>query len=270
MTTLSHPEKSLMCPPENCNTGHLLSNVNLHAWESLRATGICSKSIIICLHPALISSFIRSTEQIHALRWEWYQANFWQKVKKTPTNPRGRHTSDVQLPSARSRRRHWATVLREAKQWWSKDMIQEQVRLLAAYHCVGSMQVPCWVKEVYTYMERCAWQKIMLILVLTWFMTRMYQCSGYWVPERGIFWEIDSATEDSSGKDESTIVATLMSWRMSRIVSLWSAEYISPPSTSLCFNIHCRVWHIFISCTVSKKTVPQKVKFHLSAKFLLR
>ena len=44
----------------------------------------------------------------------------------------------------------------------------------------------------------------MLILALTWFMTRMYRRSGYWVPERGIFWEIDLATEDSSRKDEST------------------------------------------------------------------
>ena len=83
-------------------------------------------------------------------------------------------------------------------------MIQEQAQLLAAYHHVGSMRVPRWVKEVYTYMERCTQQKIMLILALTWFMTRMYQRSGYWVPERGIFWEIDSATEDSSRKDEST------------------------------------------------------------------
>ena len=39
-------------------------------------------------------------------------------------------------------------------------MIQEQARLLAAYHHVGSMRVPRWVKqEVYTYMERCARQE---------------------------------------------------------------------------------------------------------------
>jgi hypothetical protein len=36
-------------------------------------------------------------------------------------------------------------------------MIQEQVRLLVAYHHVGSMQVPRWVKEeVYTEMEQYA------------------------------------------------------------------------------------------------------------------
>ena len=64
--------------------------------------------------------------------------------------------------------RRWASVLREAKQQWSDDMIQEQARLLAAYHCVGSMRVPRWVKEeVYAYMDRCALQKIMIILALT-------------------------------------------------------------------------------------------------------
>ena len=83
-------------------------------------------------------------------------------------------------------------------------MIQEQAQLLAAYHRVGSMRVPRWVKEVYTYMERCARRKIMLMLALTWVMTRMYRRSGYWAPERGIFWEMDSATEDNSESDEST------------------------------------------------------------------
>jgi len=42
------------------------------------------------------------------------------------------------------------------------------------------------------------------ILVLTCIMTRMYRRSGHWAPERGIFWEIDSATEDSSESDEFT------------------------------------------------------------------
>ena len=84
-------------------------------------------------------------------------------------------------------------------------MIQEQAWLLAAYHRVGSMQVPRWVKEeVYTYMEQCVQQKIMLMVALTWIMTRMYRRSGFWAPERGIIWEIDSATEDSSESDKST------------------------------------------------------------------
>jgi len=82
-------------------------------------------------------------------------------------------------------------------------MIQEQARLLVAYHHVGSMQVPRWVKvEVYTYMEWCAQQK-MLMLALTCTMTRMYQRSGLWAPERGILWESDLSTEDSSEIDES-------------------------------------------------------------------
>ena len=39
-------------------------------------------------------------------------------------------------------------------------MIQEQARLLAAYHHVGSMRAPRWVKkEVYTYMEWYAQQQ---------------------------------------------------------------------------------------------------------------
>jgi hypothetical protein len=84
-------------------------------------------------------------------------------------------------------------------------MIQEQARLLAAYHNVGSMRVPRWVKEeVYAHMERCARQKFMLILALTCIMTRMYRSSGHWAPERGVVWEIDSATGDSSNSDEFT------------------------------------------------------------------
>ena len=84
-------------------------------------------------------------------------------------------------------------------------MIQEQARLLASYHHVGSMRVLPWVKEeVYTYMERCAQQKNMPMLALTCVMTRMYQRSGFWAPERGIVWESDLPTEDSSETDEST------------------------------------------------------------------
>ena len=84
-------------------------------------------------------------------------------------------------------------------------MIQEQACLLAAYHCVGSMRVPRWVKEeVYTHMERYAQHQTMLMLALTWIMTRMYRRSGFWAPERGICWEIDSATEVSNESDEST------------------------------------------------------------------
>jgi len=84
-------------------------------------------------------------------------------------------------------------------------MIQEQARLLVAYHRVGSMQVPHWVKEeVYTHMEWYAQHQTMLMLVLTWIMTRMYRWSGFWAPERGICWEIDSATEASNESDKST------------------------------------------------------------------
>ena len=72
-----------------------------------------------------------------------------------PTNPKGRRTSDAESPSVRSRQCHWAAILQEVKKRWSEDMIQEQVWLLAAYHHVGSLRVPCWVKEVYAYMEQC-------------------------------------------------------------------------------------------------------------------
>ena len=44
----------------------------------------------------------------------------------------------------------------------------------------------------------------MLILALTWIVTRRYRRSGFWVPESGIFWEIGSATEDSSESEEVT------------------------------------------------------------------
>ena len=84
-------------------------------------------------------------------------------------------------------------------------MVQEQAWLLVAYHNVGSMRVPRWVKEeVYAYMERCARQKIRLIPALTCIMTRTYRRSGYWAPESGVIWEIDLAMEDSSESDEFT------------------------------------------------------------------
>ena len=194
------PKKSSMYIPENYNTGRPLSNVSLHARESSRATGIHSKSCHHFLHLAWTSSsgtvLNRSTQRIHALHWEQYQARFRQKERKTPTNPTGRRTDDVQSPSVRGRRRHWAAALREAKQRWSEDMIQEQARLLAAYHHVGSMRVPRWVKEeIYTYMEWCARQKNIPMIALTFSMTRMYQHSGFWAPEKGITWECDSSTE---------------------------------------------------------------------------
>ena len=117
---------------------------------------------------------------------------------------------------------HWAALLGEAKQRWSEDMNPEQARLLAAYYHVGSVRVRRWVKEIYTYMERCARQKIMLMLALNWIMTRMYRGSGLWAPERRIFWEIGSATEDSSESDES--VDRSDSDELDRIVSVWSAN----------------------------------------------
>ena len=67
------------------------------------------------------------------------------------------------------------------------------------------MRVPRWVKEeVYAYMERCARQEIMLTLALTCIMTRRYRRSGLWAPERGVCWEIDSATDDGSESDKFT------------------------------------------------------------------
>ena len=53
-------------------------------------------------------------------------------------------------------------------------------------------------------MEQCSQQNIMLMLALTRVMTRMYQHSGLWVPERGVFWKINSATEDSSNSNKFT------------------------------------------------------------------
>ena len=83
-------------------------------------------------------------------------------------------------------------------------MIQEQARLLAAYHHVGSARAPRWVKvEVYTYMARYVPRLIILMLALTWIITRKYRRSGLWVPERGIFWEVNSATEDTSETSET-------------------------------------------------------------------
>ena len=80
---------------------------------------------------------------------------FRRKVMKTHINPKGRRTNDAETLSVRSKRHHWAAVLREVKRKWSEEQVQEQARLLAAYHNVGSMRVPRWVKtEIYAYMER--------------------------------------------------------------------------------------------------------------------
>ena len=44
--------------------------------------------------------------------------------------------------------------------------------------------------------------EIMLMLALNWIMTRKYWQSGFWVPEKGTFWDIGSSTEDSSKSDK--------------------------------------------------------------------
>jgi hypothetical protein len=83
-------------------------------------------------------------------------------------------------------------------------MIQEQARLLAAYHHVGSMRAPHWVKgEVYAYMEWYARQQNHADTCADLDYDRKYWRSGFWVPERGIFWNVDLAMEDSSENDES-------------------------------------------------------------------
>ena len=43
----------------------------------------------------------------------------------------------------------------------------------------------------------------MLMIALTWIISRKFRRSGFWVPERGIFWVLDSSTDGSSGCDES-------------------------------------------------------------------
>jgi hypothetical protein len=95
-----------------------------------------------------------STEKLRKLRRERYRALYRRKVKKTPANPKGRRANEARTPSVNAKQRHWASVLREAKNRWSEDEVQEQARLLAAYHNVGSMKVPRWVKDVYAHMER--------------------------------------------------------------------------------------------------------------------
>jgi hypothetical protein len=75
-------------------------------------------------------------------------------VKKSAADPKGRRTDDARTPAVKSKQHHWAAILREAKKEWSEDEVQEQARLLAAYHNVGSQRVPRWVKDVYAYMER--------------------------------------------------------------------------------------------------------------------
>jgi hypothetical protein len=113
----------------------------------VRPSWLCSTSELT-LRPA------SSTERSRELWREHYRALFRRKVKKSPANPKGRRTNDARTPSIKAKQRHWAAVLQEAKKRWSENKIQEQARLLAAYHNVGSMRVPHWVKDVYMYMER--------------------------------------------------------------------------------------------------------------------
>src|SRR5258708_29801973 len=94
-----------------------------------------------------------STERLQKLQRECYCVLFQRKVKKTPANPKGRRTNDARMPSVKAKQCHWAAILQEVKRRWSEAEVQEQAWLLAAYHNVGSMQVPHWVKDVYTYME---------------------------------------------------------------------------------------------------------------------
>jgi hypothetical protein len=76
-------------------------------------------------------------------------------VKKTASNPKGKRTNDSGTPSIQVRQHQWAPLLREVKPKWSEDEVQEQARLLVAYHKAGSMSVPNWVKsEIYAYLEQ--------------------------------------------------------------------------------------------------------------------
>ena len=116
---------------------------------------------------------------------------FRRKVKKTPANPKGRCTNDARMLSVEAKQCHWAAILQEVKRRWSEAEVQEQAWLLAAYHNVGSMRVPRWVKDVYTYMERYG---------LTG--EHVYCCTHNILEQQGIFWEPNSNTEDSN--EEST------------------------------------------------------------------
>ena len=113
------------------------------------------KSLRPCSTLALTLRPASSTERLRELRRERYRGLSRRKVKKTSANPKGRHTNDTRTPSVKAKQRHWAAILREVKKRWSESEVQEQARLLAAYHNVGSMRVPRWVvKDVYTYMEQ--------------------------------------------------------------------------------------------------------------------
>ena len=98
---------------------------------------------------------IRSIKRTRYMRRERYRAQFRRNVKKTASNPKGKRTNDSGMPSVRARQRQWAPLLRKAKIGWSEDEVQEQARLLAAYHKAGSMRVPKWVKrDVYSYVKQ--------------------------------------------------------------------------------------------------------------------
>lgn len=99
----------------------------------------------------------RSAERVRKIRGERPQARSRRKEKETPSDTKDRRTNDTKTVSVDAKRRHWAAVLREAKKRWGEDRVQEQAQLLAAFHNVGSMRVPGWVKkDIYTYMDRYA------------------------------------------------------------------------------------------------------------------
>jgi hypothetical protein len=87
------------------------------------------------------------------------------QLKEKETNTNDRRADDAGTLSVGAKRRHWAAVLQEAKKRWGEDRVQEQAQLLAAYHNVGSMRVPSWVKkDVYPYMERYAlWYRMPIL-----------------------------------------------------------------------------------------------------------
>jgi hypothetical protein len=118
--------------------------------------------VLGCAVRSLAAFYIRpdfqptsSTEKLRKLRRERYHVLYQRKVKQTPANRKGRCTNEARTPSVKAKQRHLAAVLREAKNRWSEDEVQEQARLLAAYHNIWSMKVPHCVKGVYAHMERC-------------------------------------------------------------------------------------------------------------------
>ena len=125
-------------------------------------------------------------------------------MKKTPANPKGRRTDGPGARTAfiKAKQRHWAAIIQEVKKHWSEDNVQEQARLLAPYHNVGSMRVPQWVKRIYVYMEWYVFTGEHANIILIKLLNSMHGESGLWVPEQGIFWECNSSTGESD--EEST------------------------------------------------------------------